>query len=135
ADNGRGFLLQLVGGALLAHHVDRPARQFGAQAHVLTITADGLGQVVLGHGHVHGVAVLVDNDGGHLGGCHGIDDQLRGVLVPQNDVDALIGQLATDYLHARATHAHAGTDRVDALVIGFYGDLGTRTGITRGGLD
>ena len=36
---------------------------------------------------------------------------------PQHDVDALAGELVGHGLHARAAHADAGADRVDALVV------------------
>src|SRR5690606_27679720 len=66
---------------------------------------------------------------------HGVDHQLRRVVVPQHDVDALAGQFVGHGLHARTAHADAGTDRVDALVVGFHGDLGARARITGGALD
>ena len=41
-----------------------------------------------------------------------------------NDVDALAGDLVRDRLHARAAHADAGADRIDARIVAAHGDLG-----------
>src|SRR5690606_17315006 len=44
-------------------------------------------------------------------------------------------QFVTNRSDARAAHAHAGADGIDALVVGDYGDLGAHTGITGCSLD
>src|SRR5690606_15723331 len=113
-----------------------PAGQFRGQADVLTATADGLSQGgFVFDGDVHGVAFFIDHDGGDFGRLHGVDHQLRRVVVPQHDVDALTGQFVGHGLHTRAAHTDAGTDRVDALVVGFHGDLGAGAGVTGSALD
>jgi hypothetical protein len=101
------------------------------QAHVLAVAADGLGQLLLDHRDIHGVSVLVDQDRDHLGGRHGVDDELRGILVPQDDIDAFAAQFVGHRLHARAAHADAGADGVDALVARAHGDLGAQARIAR----
>src|SRR5690606_36448989 len=58
-----------------------------------------------------------------------------GVIVPEDDIDALIGQLVGNDLHARTPHADAGADRIDAPDVGLHHDLGAGTRITRSGLD
>ena len=46
-----------------------------------------------------------------------------------NDVDTLAGDLVGDRLHARAAHADAGADRIDARVVALHGDLGAHARI------
>jgi hypothetical protein len=55
---------------------------------------------------------------------------LRGIFVVRDDVDALAGDLVGDGLDARATHAHARADRIDARLEALHGDLGAHAGIT-----
>src|SRR5439155_2292145 len=50
-------------------------------------------------------------------------------------VDALAGQLVGHTVDARAAHADAGADRVDALVVRQHGDLGARAGVASAALD
>src|SRR5687768_9629226 len=126
-----GLLVAALRRLLFGHHVEAPAGQLAREPDVLAATADGLRQAVLGHGDVHRVRVLVHHDRSHLGRLHRIDDELRGVLHPGNDVDPLAGDLVRDRLHARAAHADAGTDRVDARVEALHRDLGARAGIAR----
>src|SRR5699024_2866109 len=46
------------------------------------------------------------------------------------DINSLTGQLVGYALYPRTTHAHTGTDRIDALVLGLHRDLGAQTGVT-----
>jgi hypothetical protein len=55
--------------------------------------------------------------------------------VPQHDIDALVVQFIGYRLYPRAAHTDTGADRVDALVIGFHGDLGAGSRIAGRGLD
>ena len=94
-----------------------------ARSHVLPAAADRLGEVLLVHHDVHAAGVFVDNDAHDLRGRQRVDYELRRVRRPQDDVDALAGQLGGDGLDAGAAHAHAGADRIDALVVGLDRDL------------
>ena len=76
--------------------------------------------------------VLVDDDRQHLGRRHRVDDELRGVLVVQDDVDALARELVRNGLHARAAHADASADGVDTAVVAAHGDLGAQARVARG---
>ena len=114
-----------------ADDVELPAGELGCQAHVLAPAANGLGELLLGNGDVHGPGLLVNDDGNHLRRGHGVNHVLGGILVPENDVHPLPGQLVGDRLHARAAHADAGADRVDALVVRVHRDLGADAGIAR----
>src|SRR5690606_32327299 len=127
--------LGLRGDLVLGHDVELPAREAAGEAHVLAALADGLGQAVLGDREVHRVLVLVDHDRLYFGRRHGVDHELRRVVRPQHDVDALAVELVGHRLHARTAHADAGTDRIGAGVVGDHGDLGAVARITRAGLD
>src|SRR5690606_2338802 len=126
---GLALGLDLLGG----HHVELPAGHAAGQAHVLPALADRLRQAVLGHGQVHGVLVLVDDDRLHFRRRHRVDDELGGIVGPQHDVHALAVELVGHRLHARTAHADAGAARVGAVVVGEHRDLGPVTRITRAG--
>ena len=68
-------------------------------------------------------------------GASALITNCAGVRRPQDDVDALAGELLGDRLHARAAHADAGADRVDARIVGLHRDLGAQARVARGGLD
>src|SRR5467141_722994 len=118
------FLLLLLVRFVFGHQVDLPAGELGGEPHVLAVAPDR-----------HREVFLVDHDRGHLGGRQGPDDELRRIGRPQHDVDTLAGELLRHGLHARAAHADAGADRVDALVVGKDGDLRAHPRIARRGLD
>ena len=65
----------------LAHHVQLPAGELARQADVLAAAADGLRKLVLGDRDIHRVRILVHHDRGDLGRRHGVDDELRVVVV------------------------------------------------------
>src|SRR5690606_15971148 len=71
----------------------------------------------------------------HFGGRHGVDDELRRVVAPQHNVDALAVELVRHRLHARTAHADAGTDGIGPRVVCDHGDLGAVARITRCRLD
>ena len=54
-----------------------------------------------------------------------------GFSIVRDDVDALAGDLVGDRLHARAAHADAGADRIDARIVAAHGDLGAHARIAR----
>ena len=82
-----------------AHHIDDPAGQIGSEAHILATTANRLREIVLCHRDFHGRVVFIHDDGFHFSGGHGIDHQLCGVVVPENDVHALVIKLVRDRLN------------------------------------
>ena len=79
--------------------------------------------------------VLVDQNTRDFGGGQGPDNELRRVLRPEHDIDALPGQLLRHRLHPRAAHADAGPDGIDAPVPGMHGDLRANARVARGRLD
>ena len=130
---GFGFALGL--GVRLGHDVEVPAGELAREADVLPAAADGLREFVLGHRDIHAVRVFVDHDRQHFGRRHGVDDELRRVVVVRNDVDALAGDLVRHRLHARTAHADAGADRIDARLEALHRDLGAHARIARGAED
>src|SRR5690606_25224351 len=107
--------------------------ELARETNVLTAAADRLRQLVLGDRDIHAVRILVDDDGQHIGRGHRVDHELRRILVVQDDVDPLAGELVRYGLHARAAHADARADRIDALVVAAYRDFCPEPGITGGG--
>ena len=101
------------------------------QTHVLAIAADRLGEILLVHHDVHAAGVFVDDDTHDLRRSQRVDYELRRVRRPQDDVDTLAGELGGDGLDPGAAHAHAGADRIDALVVGLDSDLGAHARIAR----
>jgi hypothetical protein len=97
--------------------------------------ADGERELVFLDDHVHRVALLVDDDRAHVGGRERVDHELRRLRRPQDDVDALAGELLGDRLHARAAHADAGADRIDARVVRLHRDLGAQPRVAARGAD
>ena len=78
---------------------------------------------------------IIRLDPGHLGRADGLGNEGGRVIVPGDDIDTLIAQLADDILHADAFQTHAGAHRIDPGVIGGYRDLGTIARLTGNGLD
>ena len=66
-------------------------------------------------------------DAGDLGRVEGALDQQLGIGRPLEHVDVLIAQLADDADDAGPLDTDAGADRIDAVVVGFDGHLGTFT--------
>ncbi len=94
------------------------------KAYILTAAADGLGEIILLHRHIHAACLLVDHDGDHIRRGHGVDDELRRILVPQDNVDPLPIELVGYRLHPGAAHADAGPHRIDAGIDRAHRDLG-----------
>ena len=130
-----GLALLLLLRFLDAHEVQLPAGELGGEAHVLPAAADRDREVLLVDDDVHRVLLLVDQDALHFGRRQRVDDELRGILREQDDVDALAGELVGHGGDARAAHADARALRVEARVVRLDGDLRADAGIARRGLD
>src|SRR5690606_28100285 len=133
--NVAGFFLLLGLNVVLGHHVQGPASQLAGQPYVLTAATDCLRQVVFRDSDIHRVSIFINDDRSNLCRSHCIDDELRGIFIPQHDIDTLATNLAGDCLDARTAHADAGALRVDTLVLGAHRNLGSRTRITRSAHD
>src|SRR6185437_3387096 len=81
------------------------------------------------------VGVFVQHHFADFGGRQGIDDEGRRFPGPRDNVDTLALQFLHHRLHAHAAHADAGTDRIDAGILGDHRDLGAGAGIARHGAD
>src|SRR6185295_7887175 len=106
-----------------------PAGQLAGEADVLAATTDGLREPILGYRDVHAVRVFIHHDRLDFGRRHRVDDKLRRVLIPGDDIHPLAGNFVRHRLHARTAHADASADRVDARVVSLHGDLGAHAGI------
>ena len=82
--------------------VDVPTGQARGQAGVLALLADGQRQLVVGHDDGCVVVLLVDQDAIDLGRGKGVCHVAGRVLIPLDDVDALVAQLLDDHAHAAA---------------------------------
>src|SRR3954469_24904312 len=122
----------LLGGELgLGLDVDAPAGQPRGQARVLALAPDGQRELVVGD-HDGGLAgVVVDEHLAHARGRERLGHEAGGLIVVRDDVDLLAAQLGDDHAHARATRAHAGTDRVHTVGVGDDGDLRAVAGLAR----
>ena len=119
----------------LGHDVDFPAGELGGELHVLAAPPDRKAELIVGHDDLGLVLLLVHQHLADLGGSQRIDDEVRGVGRPRDDVDLLALQLLHHRLDAAAAHADAGADRVDRAVVGEHGDLGAAARVASDGLD
>src|SRR6185437_8110988 len=117
------------------HHIELPAGELAREPDVLPAAADGLRELLLRDRDVHAVRILIDDDRHDFRRRHGIDDELRRVLVVGNDIHPLAGNLVGDRLHARAAHADTRAHRIDARIIAAHRDLGTHARVTGGSQD
>ena len=91
-----------LGDLRLGADVDPHAGEARRQPCVLTLTADRQAELVIGHDHVGGGAVLGDVDLVDLGRRQRLGDHVGEVLAERHDVDLLAAQLVDD-------HADTGT--------------------------
>ncbi len=101
------------------------------EPHILAAPADRERELIVRNHHLDSALLLVHHHLGDFGGRQRVDDEGRGVGRPRNNVDLLALQLGHDRLDARAAHADAGADRIDAAVVRDDGDLGARARIAR----
>ena len=93
----------------------------------MTPPADGQAELFVGDHDLDAVGLFVEDDLGHLGRGQGVDDEGGRIGGPLDDVDLFALELADDGLNARAPHADARADRVDAGIVGNHRDLGPRS--------
>ena len=132
---GLEFLRPAVGFLGLGQNVDVPAGKLRGQANVLTPPADGQAELFVGDHDLDAVGLFVEDDLGHLGRGQGVDDEGGRIGGPLDDVDFFALEFAYDGLNARAPHADARADRVDAGIVGNNRDLGPRSRIPGHRLD
>jgi hypothetical protein len=112
-----------------------PAGHFRSQANILAATANGDCQVLLVDDHVHAVLVFIDDDRADFSRRQRANHELCRISRPENDVNSFTGQFIGHRRDSRSTHADAGTDRIDPLIIGLDGNLGAHAGVTGSSLD
>ena len=103
--------------------VDAPAGEAGSQPDVLALAADGQGELLVRHDHLHGMSVVVQQDLGNLGRGQRPAHVFGLFRDPVDDVDLLSPKLLHHRLHPGALHAHAGAHRIDVGVVGGHRDL------------
>src|SRR5690606_20417546 len=79
----------------------------------------------------HALRFLIDDNRQHLSRRHRVNDKLRGIFVPENNIDTLAGKFVGHGLHTRTAHTDAGAYRIKPWIVGFDGDLRTHTGVAR----
>ena len=121
--NLAGLHLVLFVGLLLGHDIDLPLRKLTGEADILSAAANGLGKLFLVDCDIHRSRLLVDDNGDHVGRGHRVDDVLRRILVPQDDVHAFTGQFVRHRLNPGAAHSDACTNGVDSGDVAANPDL------------
>ena len=112
-----------LGHLLLALDVDAPAGELARETGVLSLLADGEGELVVGDDDGRRLLLVVDDHLTHARRRERLGDEPGRVVVVRDDVDALAAQLADDHAHARAARAYAGAHRVHTVRMGDHGDL------------
>ena len=109
----------------LRDDVEVPTGQLSRQAHILTASADGEGQLVIRNDQLHRHVALVHQDSGDFGGADGRTDEASRIRIPGHDVDLLSAELLNDGLNTATAHTDACADRIDVAVGAVDGDLGS----------
>ena len=117
-------------GILERHHVNRPAGQFRGQANILTAFTNRLSEVIGIYRNIHRVGVFVNHNRADFSRRHGVDHQLRRIVIPQHNIDALVIQIIGNCLHARPTHTDTGAHRINPCILALDGDLGALTWVS-----
>src|SRR6185437_2513858 len=136
AGHGLHLLLDLLTLLLLGLDVNLPAEELGGEADVLSLLADGEGELrVVDDDLELLLAEVGDGDARDLGGLEGLLGEGGDLFGELDDVDLFPAELADDGLHTHALHADAGADGIDVLVAGHDGDLGALAGLAGDGAD
>ena len=99
------------------HDINIPTGQLRGEADILTATANGEAQLLIGHHHLNALHVFVQHHFGNLGRGQRIDDKGGRVTRPWDNIDFFALQFIDHGLHAAAAHTDTGTDRVNARII------------------
>src|SRR6185312_5234391 len=121
--------LAALGLFLLGEDVYVPAGELRGETHVLAAAADGQRQLLVRHHDLDALAILVEHDLGDFRRRQRVHHEGGDVRRPRDDVDLLALQFVHHGLHARAAHADAGADGVDAGIARDHGDFGARARI------
>jgi hypothetical protein len=102
----------------VVHYKSKTIEKAPRQTHVLTTATNRLCQIVLFDGNIHGMTVFVHHNGGHFSRSHRVNHQLCRVVIPKNDVNALICQFIRNHLHSRTTHTNTCAHWINTTIIG-----------------
>src|SRR5690606_3348129 len=112
--------------------VDLGAGQFGGEARILALFADGERKLVVRNQCAHGLGTGIQNErAGDLGGRKCIGDERGELRIVIDDVDLLSGKLFSHRANTTAEFTDAGPFGVDRRIVGDDGDLGAVTGFAR----
>src|ERR1700674_3310286 len=123
-DQRRHLLLHFLPFFFFALDVDLPAQQLRRQPHVLPFFPDRKRELRVVHHHFQMLVRRIHNrHAAHFRRLQRLLRERNRILVILDDVDLFPAQLADDRLHPHALHAHAGSDRIDVLVLRHHCDL------------
>src|SRR5207245_6084402 len=115
--------------------VDPIAGQLRGEAGVLTVAADGEGQLSSRHQHRGGAGDAVDRHPLDLRRAERRRHESLGIIRPRNDVHVLVGELAQDRSVSHTLGSDARADRVEARLGRRYRDLRPQTWFAGDGAD
>ena len=110
------FLLAALGFLGLGENINVPPGQLARQTHILPAPTNGQAQLVIRHHHLNAPGLLIHHHLGDFSRRQRIHHECRGLGRPGDDIDLLALQFRDNGLHARTTHPHAGTHRIDRAV-------------------
>ncbi len=123
--HGLHLLLDLLALLLFALDVNLPAQQFGGQAHILPLLANGQRKLRIIHDDFQLLFAEVGNaDAAHLGWLQRLLCKGGDLIAVLDDVNLFPAQLPDDRLHTHSLHAHASAHRVHILIARLNGNLG-----------
>src|SRR5579884_527127 len=115
--------------------IDAPAGQFGGQASVLSIFADGERKLPLRHRDERGVVGFAQFHLKWLHRAERVGDEGGRVWTPLDDIDFLVVEFAHDIVDARAAHSHAGANGIKPFLARDNRHFGATARLARDGLD
>src|SRR4030066_349903 len=111
--------------------LDLPPHELGSEFHVLPPLPDGQEELLLGADDLHRLFGLVHEDPNDLRGLQGVAHELRGVLVPRDDVDSLAPKFLHDTLDPGPLHPDARPHGVHVPFLRLHRDLGAEPRLPR----
>ena len=128
------ILLRLVF-AQLAEYVDGESGKHGSELDVKSAAADSQTHLLRLQVHLGLLVLLVHVNARHLRRTQSALNKQLDVCRIVDYVDILVAQLSYDTMNTASADTHAGSHRVDALVVAFHRNLGTLARHTRDALD
>ena len=117
------------------HDIDLPAGQLRGETHILTAATDRHGELLFRNHHISALVVFVQNDGLNFSRLQSLKHVEGRILVPEHDINMLVGKFGGHRVHAAAVDTDAGSDRVNAGVVSKHSHLGAKAGVAGDALD